>query len=109
MNLSDGEPAYQTAIVGETVAVKQLPGGGKLGIDVLGHVFGMNADAWEKYAGMSVAKGDNLRELGFVAAGEDHLADAYLLGMDDAGLHICCEGLGYQVAMGIDDFQGRVV
>jgi hypothetical protein len=69
----------------------------------------MNSDAWEKYAGMSVAKGDNLRELGFVAAGEDHLADAYLLGMDDAGLHICCEGLGYQVAMGIDDFQGRVV
>jgi hypothetical protein len=69
----------------------------------------MNSDAGKKYAGMSVAKGDNLRELGFVAASEDHLADACLLGMDDAGLHICSEGLGYQVAMGIDDFQGRAV
>ena len=101
---SDGEFACRSAINWATVFVEQSFGGGELSLDVVGHIFGMDTDARKEHTGMLAAEFHNLGELRFVAACEEHLGDACLLGTQDAGLHIGCEGLGYQVAMGVNDF-----
>ena len=101
---SDWELARRSAFNWASVFVEQSFGGGELCLDVIGHILGMNTDAREEHTGVTAAEFEDLRKFRFVAACKEHLCNACVLGTQDAGLHIGCEGLGYQVTMGVDDF-----